>query len=461
MNPLAKYDAACRALAEAVTADEVMQLRLEAKTLEYLARVAENIDMEIKARTLRVKAELKLGLMLLESEEKGTAAAHGGNRKSQDSDPETCSRATLKEMGIGPKLSAQSRKLAAIGVDGVDDLLGEFKKTSENRGALAVDIITAATAKRNAQSRRNLAQELSDATALQPTGRKFPVIYADPAWRRKAGIGNRAYENHYTTETWEEILAMPVANRTLPDAWLFLWIPRAHLLALHPTTILTDLGPCKIKLPLAYAVAQAWGFDAYSTCFIWTKTDEECPEDHGLGLIVWDQDEVLCLFKRGRGLPKPDTDVKVGSNHRERATDHSSKPTYYRDMINAMTGNLPVLELFASEDENNWLPPNFYTWGNQSLNTAERIADDSGTNQDSETRTNHQPNGTDARPPAKATVSEPASADRQPLIATVDAGSPSFSESDLPEIILPGKWATFEHVAGFVDLTSEVAGRAS
>jgi N6-adenosine-specific RNA methylase IME4 len=459
MNALAKYDAACRALAEAVTADEVMNIRLEAKAIEAVGRVAKNIDLEIAARTLRIRAEARLGVMIREGEEQGIIASHGGRRKGQDSDSETCSAATLKEMGIDPKLSAQSRKLAAIGPDGVDDLLQAFEKTSKDSGTLATFVITAATAKRNAESRRNLAQTLSDATALQPTGRKFPVIYADPAWRRKAGIGNRAYENHYTTETWDEILAMPVANRTLHDAWLFLWIPRAHLLALHPTEIDTPLGRCKVKLPLAYAVAQAWGFDAYSTCFVWTKTDEDCPEDHGLGLIVWDQDEILCLFKRGRGLPKPDTDVKVGSNHRERAGKHSAKPFYYRDMINAMTDNLPVLELFAREDEKNWLPPNFYTWGNQSLNTAERITDDSGTNHQPESV--HDSVDTDARPPATASVSEPASADPQPSSAPVDAGSPSFSESDLPEIILPGKWATFEHVAGFVDLTSEVAGRAS
>ena len=227
------------------------------------------------------------------------------------------------------------------------------------------------TGARNTESRRKLAAELSLASSLSSTGRKFPVIYADPAWHRKAGIGDRAYENHYPTEGWDSILDMPVAKRVLPDAWLFLWIPRAHLLALHPTKIDTPLGKTIVKLPLAYAVAQAWGFDAYSTCFVWTKTDEESPNDHGLGLLVWDQDEILCLFKRGRGLPKPDTDKKVGSNHREPSTKHSAKPTYYRDMINAMTGGVPVLELFAREDDKTILPPNFFTWGNQSKNTAE------------------------------------------------------------------------------------------
>jgi N6-adenosine-specific RNA methylase IME4 len=220
--------------------------------------------------------------------------------------------------------------------------------------------------RRNSESRRQIARGLSECSALSPNGRKFPVVYADPPWRRKGGIGDRAYENHYPTESWDEIIAMPVAQRVLRDAWLFLWIPRAHLLALHPVR----LGRTIVKLPLAYAVARAWGFDDYSTCFVWTKTDESNPEHHGTGLIVWDQDEILCLFKRGRGLPKPDSLVKVGSNHREPAGAHSSKPAYYRDMINAMTGVAPVLELFAVEDEAHPLPANFFTYGNQSKNTA-------------------------------------------------------------------------------------------
>lgn len=231
--------------------------------------------------------------------------------------------------------------------------------------------------RRNTESRRQLAQDLSEASAaLSPTGRQFPVVYADPAWRRKAGIGNRAYENSYSTMAWDDIVAMPVAHRVLADAWLFLWIPRAHLLALHPIEIETALGRTEVKLPLAWAVAQSWGFDAYSTCFVWTKTDEDYPDDSGTGLIAWDQDELLLMFKRGRGLPKPDSDKKYGSNHRERAGRHSAKPAFYRDMINDMTGGLPVLELFAREDADHVLPPNFFTWGNQSNNTAEIACDE-------------------------------------------------------------------------------------
>jgi hypothetical protein len=101
-----------------------------------------------------------------------------------------------------------------------------------------------------------------------------------------------------------------------------------------------------------------------------------CPRRSRLGLIAWDQDEILLLFKRGRGLPKPDTDKKYGSNHRERAGKHSAKPEFYRQMINDMTHTQPVLELFAREDDEHPLPPNFFTWGNESKNTAEIECDE-------------------------------------------------------------------------------------
>jgi len=208
--------------------------------------------------------------------------------------------------------------------------------------------------------------------------RKFACVYADPAWSRKAGITDRSYENHYPTMTWDQILAMPIKNLLLPDAWVFLWMPRAHLLALHKVrreVVLDDgeVREAEIELPLAWAIASAWGCGAYSTCFIWTKTDEGNPDDQGLGLIVRDQDEVLCLFKRGRGLPKPSSTEKFGSNHRERSKPlgHSRKPEHYRRMISTMVGAdrhghpVPVLELFARVDAEHPLPPRWEAWGNQ------------------------------------------------------------------------------------------------
>ncbi len=349
-----------------------MAVHLSAKAIEAVARVAKNFDLEVDAVKLRVRAEGRLGEMLLQAEEQGIINGHGGRRKVQDSTAESCSPASLKEMGVDSKLSSRARKLGGIGQRAVQVMLDRFAQESHQRGRMAMDVINDATAKRNADSRRQLATELSDTSANMPMGRKYPVIYADPAWSRKAGIGNRAYENSFPCMTWDKICGLPISKLALPDAWLLFWIPRAHLLA--PTRMPHCIDPdgcgAKINLeicvPLAWRVAQSWGFPKYSTCFVWTKTDELTPEHHGLGLITWDQDELLLLFKRGAGLPKPDADIKFGSNHRERPREHSRKPDFYRHMIRAMAGDgVPVLELFARKDPANPWPADWHTWGNQ------------------------------------------------------------------------------------------------
>ena len=365
---LVRYEVARAALAEAVRVDEVKVIRDKAVAIEAYARQARDRQLEADCVELRERATRRLGELL--------AAAKAEGRISQGQPPknstgaEGFSRVRLAEMGIDHKLSSQAQRKARVPE-------AEFEATLERMraevatGRSPADAIRAKERDDYRTNARALAGELSETTALSPGGRKFPCIYADPGWKRKAGFGNRAYENHYATMSWDEIMALPVAQRLLPDAWVFIWLPRAHLLALHPVEIDTPIGRVTVKLPLAWAIARAWGCDDYSTCFIWTKTDDEHPDDHGTGLIVWDQDEILCLFKRGRGLPMPAGAEKVGSNHRERPGAHSAKPAFYRDMISAMTGGVPVLELFAREDDEHPLPANFFTWGNQSRNTAE------------------------------------------------------------------------------------------
>jgi N6-adenosine-specific RNA methylase IME4 len=302
--------------------------------------------------------------MLIEAEKQGIIAPRGGQPK--DSAAESSPRATLKDIGIDSKLSAASRRINGIGQKAVDAMLNRFEQASLESRRLAMDVIHSETRARNASSRRKLASELSDVSAMLPGGRRFPVIYADPPWHRKAGIGDRAYENHFPTMTWDDICDLPVETRALPDAWLFLWIPRPHLLARTSMTVdIKGIGPIEIPAVLADRVAWSWGFQHYSTCFVWTKTDEQNPDDHGMGLIVLDQDELLLLFKRGRGLPMPDTAEKFGSNFRERPREHSRKPEFYRHMIAAMTGGLPTLELFARVDDEHPLPDRWEAWGNQ------------------------------------------------------------------------------------------------
>lgn len=97
---LLKYDAACRALAEAVTADEVMTIRLEAKAIEVVARVAKDVTLEVGARKLRTRAEIKLGDMLAEAEAAGLIASRGGQTKTKVRTPNLRPRRSRRSASI-------------------------------------------------------------------------------------------------------------------------------------------------------------------------------------------------------------------------------------------------------------------------------------------------------------------------------------------------------------------------
>jgi N6-adenosine-specific RNA methylase IME4 len=253
--------------------------------------------------------------------------------------------------------------------------------------------------------------------------KKYGVIVADPEWRfepysRETGM-DRAADNHYPTAASHVVAQRDVPSIAADDCVLFLW---ATIPMLCDAIVVMDTG---------------WGF-TYKSHYVWGK------DKIGTGYWGREKHEILLIGTRGNP-PAPAMGTQCESLIIVPRGEHSAKPEIFLEIIERYYPTLPKIEL----NRRGPARPGWDAWGNES---SERITDDSGTN--------HQPNGADAAQPA-ASVSEPASADPQPLTAPVDAGSPSFSESDLPEIILPGKWATFEHVAGFVDLTSEVAGRAS
>jgi N6-adenosine-specific RNA methylase IME4 len=343
MTALAKYDAACRALAEAVSADEVMMVRLEAKALEALAKVAGNFDIEIGGRKLRTRAETRLGEMLVEGEEKGIVATRG--RQPKGSDPEPLPKITLKDIGVDKKLSARARKLGGIGQRAVEAMLARFESESHSRGRLALDVLDAQERDTLQRRRRDLEQELSDASAILAGGRRFPNIYADPATRFLSGFGDRSIENHYVTMTTEQHCALPVKDCALPNSRLFIWstVP---------------------QLANTFKIAEAWGFPDYSSHMVWDKTSPEHPDHGGTGHVFINQHELLLYFKRGNPAG-PTRGTQPLSIYREQKREHSRKPDYFREMITNFTCGQDVLELFARVDAEHPLPHNFTAWGNE------------------------------------------------------------------------------------------------
>ncbi|WP_441280109.1 hypothetical protein [Bradyrhizobium sp. 63_E2_N1_3] len=397
MSELARYEAAERAIAAAEAVDEVLEIRSQSAAWSAYARQAKNKDLEIRAARIRFRAERRLGEMLLLAKAAGHLAEGrprncSGEEQFSDAGGDVAERAeaelgaakplrvTLQEAGIDRKLSSRAQRLAAMDTAEFEQALErQAEEMRSGQARVAMDLLKVGAEEKGRADRRNLAAALSGQTADLPSGPKVPAVYLDPPWRRQGGIGDRAYENHYPTMSWPEILAYlrQVRERLLPDSWAFMWIPRPHLLALVEIELevtIAETGEvqlARVDMPLSWACAQALGMDAYSTCFVWTKTDDEHPDVSGSGLIAFDQDELLLLFKRGQGLPKPAGSEKFGSNHRERPREHSRKPDHYRHMIATMVGcdaegrPLPVLELFARVDAEHPLPPGWLAAGNQ------------------------------------------------------------------------------------------------
>jgi ParB-like chromosome segregation protein Spo0J len=95
--------------------------------------------------------------------------------------------------------------------------------------------------------------KLSGGSTQLPTGRRYPVILADPPWERPEGVSsdNRRIDNHYPMMPIEDICALPVAELATEAAVLFLWTTSPHL-------------------DQTFSVIEAWGFE-YKTSICWVK----------------------------------------------------------------------------------------------------------------------------------------------------------------------------------------------
>jgi N6-adenosine-specific RNA methylase IME4 len=165
---------------------------------------------------------------------------------------------------------------------------------------------------------------------------KFAVILADPPWRYEhppMGGTSRSIENHYPTETLEDICALPVADIAHDNSLLFLW-------ATAP------------KLYECMKVVDAWGF-VYRTQMVWVK------DKIGMGYYVRNQHETLLICRRGE-LPPPPEKVRRSSVVHAPRLEHSAKPPIFYDIIDAMYPGLRKIELFSRSRREGW-----EAWGNE------------------------------------------------------------------------------------------------
>lgn len=114
MNALANYDAACYALAQAASVDEVLNIRDQAEAMRAYGRQAKNRELETYAQEIRLRAERKLGALIIQQKETVGLAPAGRPAKLVVADDQLNKVPTLAEMGISKDLSSRAQKLAAV-----------------------------------------------------------------------------------------------------------------------------------------------------------------------------------------------------------------------------------------------------------------------------------------------------------------------------------------------------------
>lgn len=132
MTNLVKYEAACRALAEAKAVDEVKDIRDKADAMRIYAMQAKNKVLEIDAAEIRIRAERRLGEMIA-AQKKTVGLNKGGNpsltpREQREVTP------TLKETGISHDLSSRAQKLAAVPEDEFEAEVADWRERVQEEG---------------------------------------------------------------------------------------------------------------------------------------------------------------------------------------------------------------------------------------------------------------------------------------------------------------------------------------
>jgi N6-adenosine-specific RNA methylase IME4 len=173
--------------------------------------------------------------------------------------------------------------------------------------------------------------------------KKYCIIYADPPWPyNESGSKAKVKERHYHMMQLDEICAMPVREMQAEKCILFLWVTAP-------------------RLPMAFDVIAAWGFQYHSLGFDWLKVSAAGNPIINPGYYTRQNNE-FCLVgvpaKKERRIKPLVHDVRVPILAERR--EHSRKPDEVRDAIVRICGDLPRIELFARQRHDGW-----DAWGNE------------------------------------------------------------------------------------------------
>ena len=125
--PLTRYDVARHALAEAHRVDEAKAIRDKMIAVKMYARQVNDKHMMVWATEIKLRAERRMGQLLIDLKETGQRAQQGGDRKSNPADRGL----KLEDIGITSQRASESVQLADIPEKEFEAMLDEAKERKE------------------------------------------------------------------------------------------------------------------------------------------------------------------------------------------------------------------------------------------------------------------------------------------------------------------------------------------
>lgn len=308
MNNISRYDAACRAVAEAKSFDEIKDIRDKSVAMAAYARQAKNRELETDAAEIRMRAERRIGeLMLTQKESVGVNRGAATRVIEKPASPPS-----LSDAGIDKNLANRARKMAAIPQARFEGMLGEWRERIEQENERATsDILKEGERSQRIQGREEYISAQREAiaagTAKLPDG-VFEVVVMDPPWNygREYDPDGSRVANPYPEMTQAQLLEMdpPFAD----DCALFLWTTHQFIWD-------------------AKALLDSWGF-FYKATLVWDK------EKIGMGAWLRMQCEFCLIGIKGKPIWDNTTWRDV---IREPRREHSRKPDIFYQMVEDIT----------------------------------------------------------------------------------------------------------------------------
>lgn len=140
------YDAACSAIAEARSVDELKNIRDRSEAMRAAARIAKNKQAETDMAEIRFRAERALGEMMAKQREAGLMANGGDAAKARvEEKPELFeAKITLAEAGIDKNLADRARKFAAIPEKEFNGIVSDWRdKVEQENERVTVNLLEA------------------------------------------------------------------------------------------------------------------------------------------------------------------------------------------------------------------------------------------------------------------------------------------------------------------------------